>query len=226
MNKLIILLGILLLVIPFVSATTDEIRFIGQQDVNLNITEQCFYNGTYCSATAKCNIIILDPSQNLLINNQQMSNLVYIHTYDFSLTNTTGVYESNVMCKDTTQNGFDTFYFKITYNGKEEPSGFTQIIFIIFFVIIFAVTLVSIIFLVKHLEQMDFDMWDLLIMFGIYFSNFSLKYFNMQYMGSYIIDTFSDMFIDIGSITHIVLPVIIFILCFFRRRLELKEEDV
>lgn len=226
--KRLILLTLIILLVPLALATTDEIRFIGQQNTYLDITEPCFNNNTYCSDTSKCNITVKDPKQFVLVNNLQMTNQNAYHNYTLDITNTSslGVYESTVVCQDGSYNGFDTFYFRITYHGKEEPVGFTQIIFILFFVIILAGTLVSIILLIKHLELMDFDMWDLLIMIGIYFANFSLKYFNMQYMGSYIIDTFSDMFISIGAVTHLILPILIFIYCFMKRRLELKEENV
>jgi len=53
-NKLILItLAILLLIgIPIVSATIDEIRFIGEKGTVIDIKEPCFINGTYCSATA------------------------------------------------------------------------------------------------------------------------------------------------------------------------------
>lgn len=226
--KRLILLTLIILLVPLALATTDEIRFIAQQSTALDITEPCFNNNTYCSGASTCNITVKDPAQQVVINNLLMTNSGAYHNYTLSSyhLNDTGVYESTVICKDGIYNGYDNFYFKVTYHGKEEPVGFTQIIFILFFIIVLAITLVSIIFLVQHLEQMDFDMWDLLIMFGIYFANFSLKYFNMQYMGSFIIDNFSDMFISIGSVTHIILPVVLFIWCFIRRRMEQKEENV
>ena len=208
-----------------VSATIDEIRFIAQQNVNLNLTEPCFNNGTYCSATAKCNITILDNNHNILINNQLMKNLVYIHTYDFNLTNTTGIYESTVMCSDTTQNGFDTFYFKITYNGKEEPSDFTKIFFIILFIALIGTLIYTFILGFVHLSRWDTDLMDVAKSMGIYFVILSISYFNMEYMGSYLINTFSSWLIDIGAFTHILIPIISFIMSYIKRRMEFKEED-
>ena len=219
---------LLLFLIESSSATTDEIRFIAQQDKVLDITEPCFNNNTYCSGTTECNITIKDPKQIVVVDRVDMTNNVGYHnrTLEGTQVNTSGVYEATVVCTDGEVNGFNNFYFKITYHGKEEPTAFTQIIFIAFFIILLALTTISLLLLVKHLEQTDMDMWDLIIMFGIYIGNFSMKYFNMEYMGSSIMDSFADLFIDVGSVTHIILPTIVFIYCFMKRRWELKEEDV
>ena len=39
-------------------------------------------------------------------------------------------------------------------------------------------------------------------------------------------DSFADLFIRVGSVTHVLVPVMVFIYCFMKRRWELKEEDV
>lgn len=142
-----ILLFPILLLIPLALATTDELRFLAEQDTEIDIKEPCFNNATYCSSTATCNLTILDPNHNILINNIQMQNQNAYHnfTLNTSATNPLGVYEATVMCMDGTGNGFDTFYFKITPNGQEPSTvqGIVYVVLLFIFMILATMTILG-----------------------------------------------------------------------------------
>jgi len=140
-------------------------------------------------------------------------------------TSKVGTYSYIVGCNTSVLGAFVSTNIFITYNGEEPPSDFVKVFFIISFIAILILIIVTIFLLVKHSEKYDVGLMDVIYMFSIYFAVYSLKYFNMEYMGSYLIDSFSDMFITVGAFTHIIIPIIMFIVCFMKRRLEQKKED-
>lgn len=154
------------------------------------------------------------------------------HTWDFTGNisggnfSSTGLYSYIVQCNNSNYGGFVSSAIQVTYTGNPPPTDFIKVLFILLFVVILGIFLFSILLLVQHLEKMDFDLVNITTMFGIYFISFSLKYFNLEYMGSAIIDRFADLFIRIGALTHIILPLLVFIICFIKRRMDKKQEDV
>jgi len=147
MDKKKLIIGMVILLIPLVLATTDEIRFIAEQNTALDITEPCFNNDTYCSSASKCNITIKDPSQQVVINNLEMTNQGAYHNYTLNSyhLNNTGVYESSVICKDGIYNGYDNFYFKVTPNGQELSlvQGIIYVILLIMLMILIILTILG-----------------------------------------------------------------------------------
>lgn len=120
----IIILVTICLVLPTVLAglSDDDVRFIGTQDQELDIKEQCFNNNSYCSSSGVCNITIKNPEQVILVNNMLMTNQNSFHNYTINSANTStfGIYEATVVCADGTNKGYDTFFFKIS------PTGFVS----------------------------------------------------------------------------------------------------
>ncbi len=145
--KVIILfiIGILVLLsINVISAQQEDVRFYHQINTNLTVYEKCRINGAVCGIGFKCNITVLSPSQELVIDNQGMTRgEVY---YNYSIINTdvipNGVYETTIDCTNLTDAGSNTFFYQITPNGSK-PMETSQ--GIIAFVAIVMLTVIAIV---------------------------------------------------------------------------------
>jgi hypothetical protein len=132
--------------IGFVSS--QEVRFTGQQNTQLNIFEECEVNGFPCGATFSCNITSRDPNQTVLILNKQMTknDTIYNYTINVNQTKILGKYEDTVFCTNGSVAGTNTFYHEITPSGAE-PLGTGQgstligILGVLIFAIIFFLVL-------------------------------------------------------------------------------------
>ena len=114
-KKLIYLITFILF-ISLVSAATYE------QSTRLNLRVPCSNNETACSPSSTCEITILKPDAEILIDNQSMINSGSgIFSYSLSADETAilGEYEVVVFCQDGSENGFSTFTYKITETGEE-----------------------------------------------------------------------------------------------------------
>ena len=111
-----------LFMISFISA--QEIRFTGEQNTAINITETCSFEEAPCSASFSCNITIEDPAQNIIVLNEPMTREDSIYFYELNESSTTiiGVYEvKRVSCTDgSDNNGENSFFFRITNTGAEQ----------------------------------------------------------------------------------------------------------
>lgn len=231
MKKLIFLLLAILLITPIAFATTDEIRFYGEQNQPLDVKEQCFNDGAYCSNAAVCNLTIYNPDMSTLIYGKTMTNNIAYHNWTLTASQTAnlGVYESTVMCTDGADNNFDTFYYQVTYNGNPEPSDFTKVAFMIFFMIILIMMVLSIINVALTGVSLTTNFKDIAISYCSFFAVLALKNFNITYGNNYLIDTFSDLFISVGVWTHIFIPLVALILSMtvgvlIRKRRKEREE--
>jgi len=121
MNKLILLFIGLMLFLPLASAVEVEVDDIFKFDQQVDYKKPCFNNGTFCSPTATCNATITSPNSSIVIDNKLMTNNVAYHNISLSSNdvNVLGIYTVDMTCVDSSLNGANTFYFKITPSGDE-----------------------------------------------------------------------------------------------------------
>jgi len=121
--KILGTLLLFLIVVPLVSAQ-EVITIPFNQEYDLK--RFCFNNGTYCSASAICNLSIYYPHGNPLVNNQVMTNNVSFHNYTLfaSQINRLGDHIAQMSCIDSAGdivgNGFQTFTLKVTGDGFQK----------------------------------------------------------------------------------------------------------
>jgi RsiW-degrading membrane proteinase PrsW (M82 family) len=113
---------------------------IYKQNELINLKVPCINNETYCSGIATCNITIMNSTDNVLVNNQAMTNSGNYFNYSFSQTNNAGTYKAQIVCNDADQNGYSLFDFKITANGKDNNTNTALPIISTIFIIIFLAT--------------------------------------------------------------------------------------
>lgn len=213
MDKKYLLLLMVLLSLTIISAET----LIYQQNTEINLKVPCFNNNTYCSATAVCNITIQNPDGTLLVDNKVMTNSFSYHNYTLLTTDTTklGSYATTILCIDNGLAGYDNFIFKITGNGKEEPEGVIVVLFVIFFLVILGFFAYLLIVSIGHLLSLDFDLKDLSYNFGLYFVLFGVYMLSKFYLGNPDIEDLLLVFVQVGAITHLLVPLLAFLISFF-----------
>ena len=132
---------------------------------------------------------------------------------------TLGLYSFIVQCNNSLYGGFISSSVEVTYNGNAPPSDFVTVFFILVFILILALAIFALINLIQHFITQDVDLKDLACMYILFFAMFSMKYFNMEYMGSSIIDGFSDIFVSAGVWVYIFVPTTLFIFSYVKRAL-------
>lgn len=119
-NKKFIILAVVLgvFLLPNVLAIV-ELRF--PYNTQFDLKRACFNNGSYCSSIAQCNITVIHPSANILLDNAPMTNNVSFHniTVFQDSNNELGIHQASMACCDNGACGTDTFEIEITGDGFE-----------------------------------------------------------------------------------------------------------
>ena len=100
----------------------------------VDIKIQCLNNNTYCSASAICNLTLLDNNNNAIVTNVKMTNQGSIHNYTLSPSQTLvqGQVTGSAVCYDgATYLDPAIIEFTLTPSGFVNTLGFTIIIFLI-----------------------------------------------------------------------------------------------
>ena len=131
-----------MLVIGSVSA-----GLIYKQSTEISISLPCINNGSFCSDTSTCNITIVKPNSDLLIDNSPMTNQLSFHNYSLRENETTdlGIHFSTVACNDGARNGVSTFEYLITRSGKTLDTS-EALVYVLLTFGIFVVFLLSLYF--------------------------------------------------------------------------------
>lgn len=211
-NYVIFAVLILLLILPLVSA---QLYF--KQSTDFDLKRPCFKDGAYCSGLATCLITITDPDGNLVIDNQQMTNQISYHNISIlgNYTSKLGEYPCVMTCTDVNVSGSDTFFFTITGNGKEPPSGIVIVLFTILFLVIIAFMLFFLLYSVGHIFNLDFDIIDLAYNWGAYFALLALFLLEGYYLGNPDIHSWMLWLIYVGGVTNFFIPLIALFLSVF-----------
>jgi len=133
MIKQILILLILLIMINVVIADEPVAYYHIDDTFNLNIP--CYNSGSYCSATATCNITIIDPQVNTLVNNKQMTNSGSYHNITINPT-VVGDYQTYVMCTDGSDSNYNSFIFQVNNVGREIENVQPMLLFYVFLIVI------------------------------------------------------------------------------------------
>ncbi len=145
MNKNIFLFALVLLsTLTFMSA---QANFIFQQDTEIDLKIACFdENNNLCNSSVTCNITILRPNHQVIINNQEMTFNTAFYNITLNTTDTSvlGEHSSIGVCTGTTT-GFSTFTFEVTPSGDvlSTSEGIVYLIFIIVALILLSVLLTA-----------------------------------------------------------------------------------
>jgi len=214
------LLIFLVLQIGIINSTLESLGTF-EKDTNIRVTQVCS-DSTYINISS-----ITYPNSSIAISNVEMiSSGNGEFYYYFNETYTSGRYDVRGKSDgcDLDSNTFTT-YFEITTNGKSLPSGAVIVFFNIFFVVIVGGMLSILLYSIFNLISLDFDAKDLIINISSYFVVFAVYILGKEYLGNKFINDFLLMVIEIGAFTTIIMPIIAFVICFFKQRMDMKKED-
>lgn len=223
--KKLILLGIIILLLMSLSAGASSYLF--QQSTAVDLKVSCFdENNSLCTSGTNCYITIYKPNSNVLVFNKSMTYTTTYYNYSLNTSQTSdlGEYTSVVYCSGNSD-GFTTFTYEITENGKPNPSSSVIVLFIIMFSIILFYLVFILFYGISKFATFDFNLKDIAYNYGGYFALFGIYMLEPQYLGNADINSFLLLFIKIGAVTNIFLPLIGFAISFIKRRMEFKREE-
>ena len=110
--------------LDFTSAQEEDDIVLVKQLTDFDLRRPCFNNGSFCSASATCNLTITRPDGSSLVSAQSMTNkLTYFNrTFSKSQTSVIGTHPSIMSCTDGGVSGADTFNLLITPSGFDDNS--------------------------------------------------------------------------------------------------------
>lgn len=121
-----------LAMLSFMELTFISAQQVFKQNDPVDLKIQCIINGTYCSASALCNITISNPDGSLLINNQAMQHQGSNFNITLPSTTVLGNYLCSATCCDGSYCGTGTDCdFSITPTGDGNNIGFYVMLSII-----------------------------------------------------------------------------------------------
>ena len=118
-----------------------------------------------------------------------------------------GDYAFITECNNSVQGGFVSVPFIVNLSGVS-TSDFTTLGFIILFIVMIGIYLVTLFNIVGHMAKSDVDVLDVAYSMTIYFAILAFNAFNITYLGNVLIGNMTDLFISIGAITHIFIPIV------------------
>jgi len=169
LNNFIILAGLILTFVmftstlPVVSSANEElpgIDYLFKQNTANDLKRPCVYQGRYCSNSFDCFLTIYYPNNTVYLANVNMSFNESFFNYTI-YPREVGVYYNSMQCYSASNNGTETFYFKVTPSGYMSNYGT--------FIILLAISLI--LFLLAYYtenEILGFFSGTTFILTGIY----------------------------------------------------------
>lgn len=226
---LLILMGLVLTIgfIDVASAQTESTPIdLGQVPLNssLNLLLDCSYNNTDCAISALCNITVQYPNRSLMINNLQMGTAFY-PKFNRTIPNTLvfGVHTGKQTCCQSGFCGQQNFFYEITPSGNEVAGGNFLIFLYLLFGVILVLMLYTLVMTVVKVVTVSETIYGVLFTWCVYLSLLVLSWLTSNYSTSGFLRSNVDLFSTIARFTHIVLPLLSFIISMFARSMEKKR---
>lgn len=200
---------LLLFSIAFVSSLTSiepvASLGIGKQGSNFTIIQNC-PNSTQASISK----IYVDGTQTFLISSETAMTQTSQYNYEYNLTNTTilGSYIAVIHCDVDGLYTPSSPSFLITMNGKPLPGTNLIVAFGLGLIILLFFTGYSILHLVAHMFNLDYDSLDTGKSIGIYFGILALYSLEEIYLGNPIVHDWLLLFVKIALWTNVIIPLI------------------
>jgi len=178
------------------------------------------------NTTATCNFHLTDSQGTLLLEKEK---LYQPKGYWYTLINGTyfsevGYYYYGVDCSDEL-GGALSGVFTVTHTGKEEPTEFVLLFFILGFIAIFFFGIIYFFKALKEFTLLEMDLFDTIILMCSYFIMWLFYYFQMIYLNNPLMNEFLLIGISIGAFTHVLLPLIGLFTSFILNTLKFQQKQ-
>lgn len=183
-----------------------------QIDNNLSINHPVRVNG-YPVATALCNITVINPIGNVIVDFQQMTGGTATHNYTVTqdLNDKVGLYDYFITCSSNGLNQTDSFQYEITYTGKENPGTGFIVVYSLIFVTMFAFIVYFFLHGIAKGGKFEFDVKDLSFSWGFMFALLAMYLVFNIYWADATIGSILVWLIGIVTITNGLVPLVLFI---------------
>lgn len=115
--------------------------------------------------------------------------------------------------------------FIVTANGYDRPTDNVIIFFCILFILISAGYLLSLLNIAYHSIALDLDAKDMSISVASYIGVFATYILAVEYLGNSFINSILELVIDVGAVTHVIIPIAMFIVFFIKSNMEKAKGD-
>lgn len=229
--KIFCVLMFVLLFVNIASATlilepekTEALKFNEAHIFTLNV-----YNETTGEEliTPVCTLSLKNSSGNLMYSgNYSYSYPHYYLTVKASNFSQDEILNYKIYCYVSGEGGEANGNLIINTNGKSEPSGVVIVSFMIVFMLIFIFGIVYFVKLIGLLINLDVDLLDVGLMWGVYFGLLTLFRLEAIYLGNIEFYGWLEWFVNIASWPFIWIPIIAFLISFITslaRKKKLKD---
>lgn len=210
----------LLLSLPLINAETE----IYEIDKVVDLKFTCTLNNAI-PTSASYNITISYPNGSTFLNNQNttaLGNGAFTYTTTFT---ELGLYKVQMFCWDGAYSYSGEGYYQITGNGKDNPEGIVIVLFSLIFLIVLGGMLYQFILCFGHFASLDLDIVDLAKTMGLYFALLGLYFLSLYYLGNQTVEKFLLLGIQIGGFTHVIIPLVGFLISITIGSLKKKKID-
>ena len=178
------------------------------------------------NTTVTCNFHLTDSQGTLLLEKEKV---YQPKGYWYTLINGTyfsevGYYYYGVDCSDGL-GGALSGVLTVTHTGKEEPTEFVLLFFILGFIAIFFFGIIYFFKALKEFTLLEMDLFDTIILMCSYFIMWLFYYFQMIYLNNPLMNEFLLIGISIGAFTHVLLPLIGLFTSFILNTLKFQQKQ-
>lgn len=220
MKKILLTSLFLFTIMATIGSAQNEVIEVGNFLVNssLNLLLDCSFNNTNCASSALCNITVQYPNNSLMINSQPMGTTFY-PKFNRTITDTTvfGRYDGTQTCCQSGLCGQQDFYYLITPSGEDTPGDNFLILIYIGFTIICVLLFYTLIMTVAKIATVSETIYGIAFTWSVYFVLLILYWMINHYSTSSFLRNNIGLFVTITGFTHIILPLISFVISIFAR---------
>jgi len=181
-------------------------------DVTLNVHLYNQSNSMPITSGASCYLHLYSGAgaHGLVMETQTVDHL-FDYEFDIDGGNFSGKGVRNylVQCNNTADGlgGYATNSVEVTHNGKGAPHPTLIVAFSILFLILIAFSIVSVLKTIGHWLNLEVDIMDVAMDWGLYFTVFATYYLSNLYLGNPLIDEIFLIAVKVGAVTHVIVPV-------------------
>jgi len=232
-NKFLLLLFAIVFMAALVPAQTSA-NFVFEQNTTIDLKISCFTEtNNFCDSLVDCNITILRPNQEVIVDNQPMTfnDAFYNFTLDTNQTSVLGRHSTIGICTGNTT-GFSTFTYDITQTGVVLETGQSLIVIGLMIMLIFLAS--ALLFFGNKVETISVKVFliSLGVLFSVFIVGFSIATIKeLLLFGGVFSGTFVNLFrlgvgLIIAGFVGVVLFLITFVLkAFAKSRGKIDDDD-
>ena len=204
--------------LSYVSAEVNEYAPVKQND--------CVSIKQVCSSCSYVNLSVSYPNSTLAVTNAGMTAIGAGNwIYNYCSTNELGRYdvtgEGDISGKPT---GFDVLWFDVTLSGEKPAGDITIVVFSLLFIVVIFFSIIYLFKILGHVIEFNVDLIDTAIMVGSYLAVWIFYFISHQYLGNKVLDDLLSLALKVGAITHVILPIVAFMVSFIMVNLEAKKK--